>query len=58
MKLISNKESYGFLGRLWIKGEIVEIESSVNYPKEHFDVIEGEKHDEEVKEIKPKVKKK
>lgn len=58
MKIISNKESYGFLGRLWIKGEIEEIKPGSVYPKEHFDVIEGEKHDEEVKEIKPKVKKK
>lgn len=54
MKLISNKESYGFLGKFWAKGDVVEIEPGVNYPHEHFDVIKGE----EVESKKPKVKKK
>ena len=54
MKLVSNKESYGFLGRHWIKGDIVEVSPETIYPHEHFDVIEGETP----KEVKPKAKKK
>lgn len=39
IKLIANKESYGFLGRLWEKGDSVEVDKDVKYPEEHFDKI-------------------
>jgi hypothetical protein len=46
IKLLANKESFGFLDRHWIKGMIIEVSKEVKYP-EHFDLIENEQ--EEVK---------
>lgn len=42
MKLKANKESYGFMKRIWSVGEIVEVLADTEYPKEHFDVIGAE----------------
>jgi hypothetical protein len=39
IKLIANKESYGFLGKLWAKGDVVEVEKGTKYPEDHFDLI-------------------
>lgn len=66
MKIIANKESYGFKGGLYQKGDIVEVSEGENYPKEHFDIIkeagsELKKPEPEIKlpeEVKPKTKKK
>lgn len=59
MKIVANKESYGFQGKLWKKGDSEEVSEGEKFPKEHFDIV-GDFKDEEVKapHVKPETKKK
>jgi hypothetical protein len=57
MKLIANKESYGFLGRHWLKGDVDKVEEGTKFP-EHFDRIdEGPKAETPMPEAPKKHKK-
>lgn len=58
MKVVANKDSYGFQDRGWIKGEIANVKDASFPEAKHFNNLDGsplvEEKKEEVKAEKPK----
>ena len=59
MKIVANKDSFGFQDRGWIKGDIA-IVKDANFPEaKHFNNLDGSplveaKKEEKKEEVKPK----